>query len=62
MKHRVRVIFGKEQVLKVHRDEPLTEEERSLYVKDYAFETMAEKLAFVKGLNEAVGWMEMEVS
>ena len=62
MKHTVKVIFGKEQVLKVHRDEPLTEEELSLYVKDYAFETMAEKLAFVKGLNEAVGWMEMEVS
>ena len=58
MKHTVKVIFGKEQVVKVYNNEPLTEEEQSLFVKEYEFETLQEKLAFIKGLNEANGWVE----
>lgn len=58
MKHTVKVIFGKEQVIKTYNDEQLTDEEISLYVKDYEFDTLEEKLAFVKGLNEAIGWVE----
>ena len=58
MKHTVKVIFGKEQVIKVYNNEPLTDEEKSLFVKEYEFETLKEKLAFIKGLNEANGWLE----
>jgi hypothetical protein len=58
MKQTAKVIFGKEQVIKVYNDEPLTEEEQSLFVKVYEFDTLQEKLAFIKGLNEANGWVE----
>jgi hypothetical protein len=57
MKHPVKVVFGKEQVIKVYNDESLTEEEQSLFVKEYDFDTLQEKLAFIKGLNEAHGWV-----
>lgn len=59
MKHTVKVIFGKEQVIKAYYGEPLTEEELQQNVKQYEFDTLEEKLAFIKGLNEAVGWVEI---
>ncbi len=58
MKHTVRVVFGKEQVIKSYNNEPLTEEEKSLFIKEYEFDTLKEKHAFIKGLNEANGWVE----
>jgi hypothetical protein len=45
MKHNVKVIFGKEQVVKVYNNEPLTEEAQRLFVKEYEFQTQQEKLA-----------------
>lgn len=59
MKHTVKVIFGKEQVLKAGNNEPFTEEELRLNVKVFCFDTNEEKRAFIKGLTEAVGWMEL---
>jgi hypothetical protein len=56
MKHTLKVIFGKEQVAKIHNKEVLSEEELALNVKDYQFETEVEKQAFIKGLNESTGW------
>ncbi|WP_250631546.1 hypothetical protein [Rhodoflexus caldus] len=58
MNHIVRVIFGKEQVIKAYSNQSLTEEEKRLFVKEYEFGTLEEKLAFIKGLNEAIGWVE----
>jgi hypothetical protein len=58
MKHTVKVVFGKEQVIKVYNNQPLTDEEQILFVKEYEFETLQEKLAFIKGMNEAIGWIE----
>jgi hypothetical protein len=58
MKHSVKVIFGKEQVIKVYNGELLNEEEQSLFVKEYEFDTLQEKMAFINGLNEAIGWVE----
>jgi hypothetical protein len=59
MKHSVQVIFGKEQALKASNKEPFTEEELRLNVKVFDFDTREEKLAFIKGLNEGVGWTEI---
>jgi hypothetical protein len=62
MKHTLRVIFGKEQVDKIHNNEVLSDEEVKLNVKEYQFEIETEKRAFIKGLNEAVGWTELYIS
>jgi hypothetical protein len=58
MKHVLKVIFGKEQVAKIHNNEVLSDEELKLNVNEYQFETEIEKKAFIKGLNAAVGWTE----
>jgi hypothetical protein len=58
MKHSLKVIFGKEQVTKRHNNKPFTDEEIKLNLKEYQFNSEDEKLAFIKGLNEAIGWIE----
>ncbi|GHT56925.1 hypothetical protein AGMMS49982_23950 [Bacteroidia bacterium] len=58
MKEKVNVIFGEEQVNKIHNGETLTPDERSLYMKTYSFDSIAEKGAFCHGIHEAVGWVE----
>lgn len=58
MRHSLKVIFGKEQVLKAYNDYPLNEEELKYNVKFYDFDTIEEKKAFIKGLNESKGWNE----
>lgn len=61
MKHFLKVIFGKEQVMKIYNNDPLTKEEIALNIKEYQFETDNEKQAFINGLNEAIGWQEFYV-
>lgn len=56
MKHTLKVIFGKEQVAKILNNKVLSEEELNVNVQEYLFETEIEKQAFIKGLNQAVGW------
>lgn len=58
MKHTLRVIFGKEQIVKTYNNKALTDEEIKLNVKEYLFNSEEEKLAFIKGLNEAIGWVD----
>lgn len=58
MKHSLKVIFGKEQVAKRHNNKPFTDEEIKLNLKEYQFNSDDEKQAFIKGLNEAIGWIE----
>ncbi|MDI1306255.1 MAG: hypothetical protein PSX42_15615 [bacterium] len=58
MKYSVKVIFGKEQVNKFYNNDLFSKEEIQTYVKEFDFNTEAEKAAFCKGIEEAVGWME----
>ena len=58
MKHTIKIIFGKEQVNKFLTDVPFTEEEKSINEKEYHFETQLELDAFLKGVNETIGWLE----
>ena len=58
MKHTLKVIFGKEQVVKIYNNTPLSDEEIKLNVKEYQFNSAQEKQAFIKGLNEAIGWVD----
>ncbi|MDO5665468.1 MAG: hypothetical protein Q4G63_09460 [Bacteroidia bacterium] len=43
MKYSVKVVFGKDQVNKIYNNEKLTNEELSINVKEYFFETSKEK-------------------
>lgn len=59
MKHIVEVVFGKEQVKKLYEGETLTDDELCNNVKEYEFDTLAEKSAFIKGLFESLGWEDI---
>jgi hypothetical protein len=56
MKHTLKIIFGKEQVIKAYNGVALNKEELSTNVKEFSFDTVEEKEAFVKGVQEAMGW------
>jgi hypothetical protein len=58
MIHSIKIIFGKEQVNKFLSDVPFSKEEKSINEKEYHFETQLELDAFLKGVNETVGWLE----
>lgn len=58
MKYTLKVIFGKEQVGKFYGNINLTDEEIKLNVKEYQFNSIEEKYAFIKGLGEAIGWVD----
>lgn len=61
MSFHAKIIFGKDQVKKFHKNEPFTDYERIINVKEYTFETKAERIAFYKGIGEAMGRLEFEV-
>ena len=58
MKYTLKIVFGKEQVSKIYNNEPLTDDELKHNIKEYSFDSEAEKIAFIKGINEAIGWTE----
>jgi hypothetical protein len=58
MKYSIKIIFGKEQVNKFISEIPLSEEEFQINMKKFFFETEPELIAFKKGIDEAIGWME----
>jgi hypothetical protein len=58
MKYLVKIIFGKEQVMKYHNNETLTDYEKIINVKKYTFETQLERNSFYKGIGEAISWLE----
>jgi len=58
MKYSIKIVFGKEQVNKLISGIPLSQEEHSINVKEYIFDTLIELNAFVNGTKEAIGWME----
>lgn len=58
MKHHLTVIFGKEQVSKIYNSIPLKAEETKLNTRAYSFNSVEEKQAFLKGINEGIGWLD----
>lgn len=61
MSYYAKIIFGKDQVNKFYKNEPFTDCERIINLKDYTFETKAERIAFYKGIGEAMGRLEFIV-
>lgn len=55
---KLKVVFGKEQVNKIYNNESFTEDELENNVQEYIFNSQKEKEAFLKGINEAIGWTE----
>lgn len=58
MKYSIKIIFGKEQVDKYLSDIPLASDEKEIHEKEYFFKTKPELEAFLKGVDETVGWSE----
>lgn len=58
MKYTLKIVFGKEQVSKIYNNEPLADDELKYNLKEYSFSSEAEKIAFINGINEAIGWTE----
>jgi hypothetical protein len=58
MKYYLEIVFGKEQILKIQNGENLSNEEQEINVKRFSFDTLEEKNAFIKGVNESIGWNE----
>jgi hypothetical protein len=57
----INVVFGNEAVQKILNNAPLNPSELAQFQKTYHFETRIEIEAFIKGINEAVGWQEVYV-
>ena len=58
MKYSIKIIFGKEQVDKYLSEIPFDNDEKEIHEKEYFFDTKAELDAFIKGVDESVGWTE----
>jgi len=61
MKYLAEIIFGKDQVIKFHNNQPLNDFEKIINLKKYNFESREERNAFYKGIGEAMGWLEFEI-
>jgi hypothetical protein len=49
MSYHTKIIFGKDEVRKYHNDEAFTDDEKSINLKKFAFETRAERNTFHMG-------------
>jgi hypothetical protein len=58
MSYDIQILFGKNEISKYHLDIALTIAEKEINLKKYSFDYKIEMNAFLKGLNEAVGWTE----
>jgi hypothetical protein len=54
----LKVLFGSDEVKKYYRNIKLSEEEKNLHLKEYSFNTEAEKNAFLLGMDEVIGWLD----
>lgn len=61
MSHSIKLILGKEQVNKFLAGTQFSKEEKKINEKKFIFETEVEMKAFIKGVNETVGWTECYV-
>ena len=53
------VLFGSDQIRKFHQKEIFNENEISDFIKFYSFDTEKELEAFIFGLEEANGWLDL---
>ena len=53
------VLFGSDQVRKFHNKEIFSDSEIAEHMKFYSFETEIELNAFIFGLQEANGWLDL---
>ncbi len=58
MSYSIQLLFGKNEINKYHLDIALTVAEKEINLKRYSFEHRLERDAFLKGVNEAIGWTE----
>lgn len=59
MKYTTKIIFGKEQVNRHLAGIELSKDEKEINLKEFSFESKLELDAFLKGLYEGVGWLEL---
>jgi hypothetical protein len=57
----ITITYGKEQASKMHNGQKLSAAEEAQFVKSYNFKTEKEAQAFIKGVEEAVGWQEVYI-
>ena len=53
------LLFGKEEINYYLFNNILTTDMRSLNLKVYTFDSKIERLAFMKGIDEGIGWQEV---
>lgn len=61
MKYLAEIIFGKDQIRKFHNNEIFNDFEKIINLKKYNFDSREERNAFYKGIDEAIGWLEIEI-
>jgi hypothetical protein len=61
MSYHTKIVFGKEQIIKFYNKEPFNDLEKSINLKNFTFDTRAERSAFYKGIAESTGRLEFEV-
>lgn len=61
MKYTIKIIYGKEQVIKFYNNEPFSNEEKLNNLKEYKFNSKEELDAFCFGVNETIGWTECHI-
>ena len=54
----IKLLFGKEEVNYYLNNNKLTNEIETINVKTYEFKTEKEYKAFMRGINEGIGWQE----
>lgn len=59
LEYSITVIFGKDAISKHNNGEAFCELEKQVNRKQYYFETEKELIAFVRGIEETVGWLDV---
>ena len=56
---KVKLLFGQQEIKSYLETGFLTDELKLINSKIYEFNSDIEKIAFLKGINEAIGWQEV---
>ena len=58
MKAKLKIVFGSNAVRKLYVNKKFTNEELEINIKEYEFDSKIEKRAFIRGIEETIGWNE----
>lgn len=58
MKEKLKIVFGSNAVRKLYVNKQFTNEELEINIKEYEFDSKIEKRAFIRGIEETIGWNE----